>query len=91
MNDHLAIPLQVSVEGVDFEGYPFSYLKRVVFGGAVSKECVLGKNDPLECDLPPGITDEVEVTVQLDLWGHYGEPNVCLPFKVTPGKGKTLR
>lgn len=82
-----AIIPQVLVEEVDFEGNPFSYLKRVVFGGVVSRACVPGKN-PLECELPRGVTGKGEVTVQLELWGHYGEPDICLTFKVEPGKGK---
>ena len=76
--------LQVVVEQVDAEGSPFSYLKHLEFMGVISKSCVPGK-DPLECPMPskPG-----EVRVQLTFQAHYGEPDVSLPFRVTPGEGK---
>ena len=68
------------------EGNPFSYLKRLVFGGMVSKICVPAK-DPLECDIPSGRRGEVKV--QLELQGHYREPDISLDFRVTPGRGKS--
>ncbi len=76
--------LQVIVEQVDAEGNPFSYLKHLEFKGAVSKSCDPGK-DPLECPMP---ARGGEVIVQLVFQAHYGEPDVSLPFRVSPGKGK---
>lgn len=67
------------------EGNPFSYLKQLEFKGVVSKPCVPGK-DPLECALP---RDGGEVKVQLTFQGHYGEPDVTLPF-ILSGKGKLV-
>ena len=78
--------VQVSIEQVDFEGNPFSYLRKVEFTGVVSKACVPGK-DPLECELPGGGGGEVSVCLKLQ--GHYGEPDVVLDFNVTPGTGWT--
>ncbi len=62
------------------------------FTGAVSKTCVPGK-DPLQCDLPTGggARGKREVSVLLELQGHYGEPSVDLKFKLTPGTGNVDR
>ena len=78
---------------MDFEGNPFSYLKQVVFSGAVAKTCCVPGKDPLQCDIPAGVarggaSAEGEVSVHLELWGHYNEPDVTLKFKLTPGTGK---
>ena len=75
---------QLVVEQVDTEGNPFFYLKRLVFGGVVSKTCI-PRQDPLECEVPAG---GGEVKVHLELQGHYGEPDVTLDIKVTDGTGK---
>ena len=69
---------------VDVEGNPFSYLRRLVFGGVVSKVCI-PRRDALECEVPDA---GGEVKIQLELHGHYGESDVSLDFKVTPGSGK---
>ena len=71
------------MEEVDIEGNPFSYLKRLVFGGVVNKVCVPGAAG-LQCEVPSagGV-----VKVTLELQGHYREPDVSLDFKVNRGKG----
>ena len=71
------------VEQVDREGYSFSYLKNLKFGGVVSKSCIPSK-DPLECEIG---TKRGEVKVELEFQGHYGEPNLTLSVNVPPAGG----
>ncbi len=71
------------LEQVDAEGHPFSYLKGVEFRGPLTKSC-----DPSQEKLEFLTSKQWtgNLTIRLDFQGHYEEPLLALPVKLS-GKG----
>jgi len=62
---------ELIVEGVDVDGTPTSFLRSVLFNGST-----FARAEPFACTLHRQSQSGLEVKLELEFMGHYGEPNV---------------